>query len=219
MGSYTNNQNFYLIDPTELVNVESDLNYNLRRTDERVKALVEYQTTDVPSLATLPKDVGYKFHKRSTNSVFNYHTDISTGITTHYQDPNAAVDDWSTTGLVFESGYASLTEPYERISYSLVNGWCRWRGRLMLNAQASEFPVQVITRFMNIPISCQPLTSKYFFVHGGNTTTDFQAYRIFIAAAGSADTRWEYIRYGGPTSTSNAERYISFNDIWYPVGI
>lgn len=219
MGSYTNNQNFYLIDPTELVNVESDLNYNLRRADERVKALVEYQSTNEASLATLPKDIGYKYHKKSTNSIWNYHTSLSTGITTHYQDTNAAVDTWSTSGIVYEASYASLVEPYETISYSLFNGWCRWRGRLMLNNQNSEFPMQTITRFMNIPVACQPVTAKYFFVHGGNTTADFQAYRIFVAPAGGADTRWEYIRYGGTTSTSNAERYISFNDIWYPVGV
>lgn len=217
MGDYTNNQKFYLIDPTELVNVDSDVNYNLLRADERVKALVEYQGTDVPSIvgSTVPKEIGYKWYKRYSNSVY-VHTTFN-GVTATYQDVNSVVDTWSTAGISFEPGYGSGSGLTDRIGYKVSNNIVTWRGFVVLNNQATELPANLTTDFMTIPTSLQPIRNKYCTVTGGNSTAgSFQLFRVLFPALGSADSRLEFIKYGG-NSSSSSERYISLNEISYSI--
>lgn len=211
MGSYTDNQNFYLIDPSELVSVENDLNYNLRKADERIRPLVEYQVTDEPSIgaSTLPKDTGFKWWKSYTGAIWNYRAGL------FFQDPNAQVDAWSVSSLAFEAGYGSVNQEGERIAYSIVNGFVRWRGQLHLTSGA-ELPANTVVDFLTPPDAALPDKSRYFFVWGGNATGDFQCFRIFIPAVTSGDKRMEYIKYGG-SATNEDNRYISLNDIYYPL--
>jgi hypothetical protein len=214
MGSYTNPQNFYLIDPTELVNVDNDLNYNLQRADTRIRSLVEYVYTDVPSItdSSLTKGTGFKWYKTYTNAIWNAR-DTTSGV---FQDPNAQVDSWSTSDIVFESGYGSTNLQEQRVGYSIFNGWVRWRGRVALT-NGNELPANTVTDFLTPPASTQPNKGRYFTVHGGNASgVDFQVFRVFIPAAGSADVRLEFIKYGGNSATSG-DRYLSLNDVYYPL--
>ncbi len=212
MGTYTSNQQLYLIDPSELVSVENNLNYNLRRADERIRPLVEYQITDEASISasSLPKDTGFKWYKTYTGGIWNYRDG---GI---FQDPNAQIDTWSTSSITFEAGYGSSDLDVNRIAYSTsANGnFIRWRGRLVLNSGTSELPANTTTDFMTPPVGVLPLTSKYFTVYGGNSTGDFQCFRIFIPSSGSADKRMEFVKYGGNASSSG-ERYLSLTDVMY----
>jgi hypothetical protein len=212
MGSYTNPQNFYLIDEDELVNVDNDLNYNLQRADDRVRPLVEYVITAEPSISasTLPKDTGFKWYKSYTNAIWNYRDGAV------WQDTNSQVDSWSTSGLTFETGYDSANQEESRIAYSIFNGFVRWRGRLVLTS-GGELPANTVVDFMTPPDAALPSKSRYFFVHGGNAaSSSFQTFRIFIPAVGNADKRMEYIKYGGSSSSSD-QRYISLNDLYYPI--
>ncbi|MFE1145205.1 hypothetical protein [Streptomyces rochei] len=211
MGSYTNPQQFYLIDGEELVNVDQDLNYNLARADERVRPLVEYQVTDEASISasTLPKETGFKWYKRNTNSIWVFRDD---GFI--YQDPNAWVDAWETS-ISFYNSYSSMNLGDDRIAYSAFNGFVHLRGKLVLNGGATDLPANTSVKFMEIPEQYLPIDARYATVYGGNASGgDFQMARIYIPPRAAADKRLEFCKYGG-VATQETEKYLSLNDVFY----
>lgn len=210
MGYYTDNQKYYIIDGTELVNVE-DLNYNLQRVDDRLKPLVEYQETDVNSIydSSLPKSTGFKWWKKTTNSIWSWYND---GV---QQDTNSRVDSWLVDGIVFEPGYGSMNLYDDRVAYTKTDNFVRLRGKLVLNNQSSEFPSNTAVDFMTIPTEYMPPLAQYFFVYGGNGSGNVQCFRIYVPAKDSGDKRLEYCKYGAANSTNSGERYISLNDVTY----
>lgn len=213
MGEYTDTQRFYLADPEELVSVENDLNYNLRRADERVRNLVEYQYTDEQSItvSSLTKEQGFKWYKSYSNSVW-FGRGTGTQIWQSVANP---VDEWKVTGLSFESGYQSMDSDINRTAYCITGNWVRLRGRVIRTGQL-EIPTESIINFLTLPDEAMPKRARYFTVWGGNATSDFQVFRVFIPAVTDGDKRMEMMKYGG-NATSEAERYISLNDIFYPL--
>jgi len=211
MGEYTPNQKFYLIDGSELINVDQDLNYNLSRAETHARPLIEYQMTDEPTIggSTLPKDVGFKWYKEYTNSIWHYRDDG--GI---YQDVNAWVDPWN-ADITFYNGYSSMNLNADRIAYSSFNGFVHLRGKLVLNGGADNLPANTTTKFMTIPDSLLPIDARYFTIWGGNASGgDFQCARVYIPAQGAADKRLEFCKYGG-VATQATEKYLSLNDVYY----
>lgn len=210
MGSYTAQQGFYVIDPSELVNVETDLHFNLDRADQRVKPLVEYQATDEVSISnstTLLKETGFKWYKTRSGSVWSYRDN------TTWQDGNTVVESWSTSGISFEAGYGSFDLGINRTAYCVVDNEVHFRGRVIATGQA-ELPLNTVVNFLNVPVSILPNTSRYFFVSGGDATGNYQAARVFVPSATDADKRLEFTMYGG-TSVGPDDRYVSLNDIRY----
>lgn len=211
MGDYTSTQKYYLIDPEEFVAVDQDLNYNLRRADSRIKALVEYQVTAEASIVlstNLEKDTGFKWYKSYTNSIWNYRNN------TLSQDVNCQIDTWSPNGITFETGYNSVDQGVDRVAYSSFNNFVRWRGRVRLNS-GDALPTNTTVDFMTVPTSILPVRAKYFTVYGGNSTgTEFQCFRIFVPASNAGDKRIEFCKYGG-NGSANDENYISLNDVFY----
>lgn len=217
MSGYTDNQGFYQIGGSELVSVENNLNYNLRRADERVKALVEYQVTDVPSIlnAGIPVDIGYKFYKTYTNAIWNYRRNSVTGSLGVFQDGNAAVDSWTFNVGTFEPGWGSQDFGDNRIGYSIFNGFVRWRGRLALT-NGGEIAANTTFNFLTAPAETRPERARYAFCYGGESISSYQTARVLIAAAGAADLRMEFVKYGG-NSLSPSDRYINLNGLQYPL--
>lgn len=212
MGSYTDTQRFYLIDPSELVYVEQDLNYNLQKADDIVRPLVEYGYHPDISLtdSDLPRGTGYKYYKAYTNSVYAYRDG------TFFQDPNAKIDPWVTTGITYEAGYQDMNTGVDRVAYCIgTDGWITFRGRVIATGSA-ELPLLTATNFLNVPTSILPNHPKYFYVHGGNSTGNFQTFRVFIPAATDAVKKLQFVKYGDNASSAG-ERYISLNDIRYPL--
>lgn len=211
MGDYTPTQKFYLINGEELVNVEQDINYNWRRADERIKPLIEVQKTDLASItnSSVPKSTGYKWFKTYNNSFYYYYNGEPV------RDTNSAVASWVVSGISFEPGYGSSNLEESRIAYSIQNGFVNLRGRLVLNGGANELPLNTTVNFMTLPAEARPARDKYFTIYGGNTTTSFQAARLFVPSASSGDPRLEFCKYGGATSSSSVERYLSLNDVFY----
>lgn len=211
MGDYTDTQKFYLINPTEFVNVEQDLNYNLRLADLRVRALVNYTKTDVQSISAsdIVKDVGFKWWKRYSNSLWVY----SSG--NIRQDVNSVVPTWNTTGFSFEAGYGSINLEKDRTGWVKDSmGFVRWRGKIGLS-NGNALPANTTVRLMTVTdLTMLPSRGKYFFVGGGDDTAS-QTARIFITANNSGDPRIEYFKMGG-NGSSAGERYLSLNEIWYP---
>lgn len=214
MGSYTDPQRFYLIDPDEIVNVDNDLNYNIQRADERVRPLVEYAVTDVASIssADIPKDTGFKWYKTFTGGIWSSR-DAAGNLA---QDPNSYIDTWSTLSLIFDSAYVSGDDEH-RVSYSVsTDNWVTFRGRVS-RTDGEELPANTTVDFLTPPVSILPNKNRYFFVHGGNAVTgDFQVFRVFIPASTNADLRMEFIKYGGNADTVG-ERFFTLNDITYPL--
>jgi hypothetical protein len=214
MGSYTAQQGFYVIDPSELVNVETDLHFNLDRADERVKPLVEYLATDevaISSSVNLIRETGFKWYKTRSGSVWHYRDGLV------LQDPNTPVDSWTTSGISFEAGYESFDLGINRTAYTVVDNEVHFRGRVIASGKA-ELPLNTVVNFLNVPTSILPNTPRYFFVSGGDATGNYQAARVFVPASTDADKRLEFIMYGG-TSTGSDDRYVSLNDIRYSLTV
>lgn len=212
MGNYSPNQDFWLIGENDLVNVEQDLNYNLNRVDYRERTLVEYMKTDVASIsatASMVKEPGMKWYKTFSNSIWYCHD--NTGI---YQDPNAAVDSWS-TDVTFEAGFSSLDSSSNRIGYSIHGGLVRLRGKLIRTGFAA-FTKNASTDVFTLPVAARPDESRYFHIHGGSGLTQFQSARLFIPAAGNADVRCEILVYGQDGAPSD-NNFLSLNDVYYPI--
>lgn len=210
MGTYTTTQQFYKPDTTELVDVEQQINYNLRRIDERVRPLIEYQMTDVTSISAsdLPKDTGFKWWKSYSNSIWHYRDG---GI---FQDANAANSTWSTIGLTLINSYSSYDNNFQ-VSYSSHNGMVRWRGKVSLS-NLGNLPTNTATKFLTPPTGFSPAKERYFTVYGGNSTGDFQCFRIRIPDSSAGDKSFEFIKYGG-NGSSSAENYFSLHDVVYPL--
>lgn len=211
MGTYTSTQGFYKPDPTEFVDVESQWNYNVRRSDERVRAIVEWQFADVPIIAdAFPRDVGYKFYKNSTNTCYIV-KDSSLDLSQH--SSNGDTDSWSNSGITFLGTFASYDTNTLQISYRKepTDGYVTWRGSL----QANNF--ENIVRNSNLDVmtldaSLRPARSKYFHVYMGNDSTGYAIARILFNSTGTVQIN----RMGVASQSLVSERYINFNDISYP---
>lgn len=215
MAGSTAHMGFNRIDDTDLVEVERDINYNFKRADTYIKPLIEYQLTDVSSIANsdIPKDVGFKYYKWFTNSIWSVRVAGSNVI---YQDINSQVSTWTTQFGTFEPGYGSLDLISNRIAVSVFNGWVTWRGKLALNAGGSVLPAYSVINFLTVNADLLPTRARYFTVGGGKATGEQQVGRIFIPNVGSADHRMEFTKYGGAPATV-ADRYLSLNTIRYPL--
>lgn len=209
MGEYSATQKFYKPGPDELVNVESHLNYNMRRADTRVKALVEFIPTDVSSISTstLEAENGFKWYKRISNSF--YIKTPTSGIAQY--NANAQVPSWSTSGITFQGGYKSENEFESKISYSTEDGGSivRWRGKLILG-DYQQIPRNTNIIVANIPASVTPYRSKYIHTQMGNAGGSFSVARLLFHSLG----RIEICRMGSD-QTDPQERYISFNSCFY----
>lgn len=215
MGSYTPNRKYYLIDPSQFVNVEQDINFNFKKYDEEAPYLLTYRATDSSYITgDHYLGAGYKFFKRKTNSVWVSRVDGGP----IYQDVNATVQSWSTTGFTFETGYGSMDQNENRISYH-VDSYTKqvtWRGRLVLNGGSSSLPLNVSTKFMSVDPSILPSVAKYFTVYGGNVSNDYLIARIYVPASNSTDLRVEFCCYGA-TPQPAGERFINLSTVSYPL--
>lgn len=210
MGTYTASQGFYKPDPDEFVDVESQVNFNIRRADEKVRALVEWQYTEAPVISgSEPRDVGYKFFKASTNSLYTQKTatDFSQA------DSNGVTETWNNVDYAFLNSYQSVNDDEMALSYTeryWGNGLVRWRGGIRLNA-GDEIPLNTSINVLQLSgIRIVPFTNKYFNCHMGDPTTGYSFVRILFGGDGVVS-----IVRQGSAMTLPAQRYISFNDISY----
>lgn len=214
MGNYSSTQGFYKPDPDEFVDVESQWNDNVRTADERVRAMVEWQYTDVPMISgVLPRDKGYKWFKNATNSLFVCTDPVSGSI--QQASDNGDTDPWSTELITsIDNGYQSHpTIPEAQLSYRLepAEGSVTWRGLMVLNASMDQIPLNTNINVMTIATGIRPVRSKYFFVHMGVSTAGYSVVRIVFLDTGVVQINRMGVNQADPT-----ERYISFNDICYP---
>lgn len=213
MGDYTPNQKFYLTDPEELVNVEQDLNYNIRLADTRVRPLVEYQWTDLASItqSDLPKDTGFKWYKSYTNSVW---VRASDGLI--YQDVNSQIDTWS-TGFTWASGYGPANTNVDNVAVTMQNGMVRLRGQVVLNGGSTDLPLNTNTNVFELPVQFKPVDPCYITLYGGNASSgDFQTFRFFVPGASAGSQFCQFIKYGG-SGSSSSERFLSLNGVYFTV--
>lgn len=211
MGIYTPNQAFYKPEPTEFVDVDTQVNYNLRRADERVRAMIEWQYTEAAIISgNEPRDVGYKFFKAATNT-FYICGDPSLDLVQH--SSNGDTDEWTTGGLAAVGGYRSVDFNENQLSYRVepTDKQVSWRGNIMLNDTQDQIPVNTNIVVFTMPSFCTPARSKYFHVHMGIATAGYSIARILFKNTGEIE-----INRMGIAQTNVTERYVSFNDISYP---
>lgn len=217
MGQYSATQNFYKPSSEELVDVESQINYNLRRADERVRQLVEWQY--IPSSyqnvqdAYPEREIGMKYYKASTNCP--QYTTLSSGSLTLAQDSNSRVYSWTQSGLSFLNNYTSENNAEQRISYRLdpVTNTVHWRGGLVLKTSMDQIPLNTNIQVITLPTVIRPTRSKYAFVHMGIASSGYSVCRILFTSAGIVE-----INRMGIDQTDSSQRAVSFCDVSYPIG-
>lgn len=215
MGSYTATQKFYKPAGNEFVDVEAQVNNNWENADNRVRSLIEWQY--VPSnYLTIPdaypiREAGMKYYKASTNAC--QHVASTSG--TLVMDSNSSVLTWTGSSISFFGGYRSQDEATQRISYvrDSVGDYVRFRGALILNLTMDQIPRNQNITVMNLPTTIRPTRSKYFYVHMGIVTANYACCRILINTTGDVE-----INKMGADQSDPAQRYISFNDVRYPIG-
>ena len=199
MGDYTPTQDFYLINGDELVNVENDLNYNLKRADDRMKPLIQYYVcnNDVSNITTdpdIPKDVGFKFYKPWSNSVWVWATAQGDTNPSMLQDLNSRVETWVTTGITFETGWVNGTGS-DAVGYMTSNGWAYWRGNIKYTP--GIIPSNTVMDICSIPAGMVPNVDRFFFISGGPGVDDWQLFRVMVAGTPTTPKKLQIFKYCG----------------------
>lgn len=214
MGNYTPQLKLYKPDPTEFVDVETQLNANWDIADNAVKHLLEYEYTT----AQTPNIVGSlnwsKFYKAYSNSVQAFYRPGQF----FYQDPGAYVNSWDVANSWWNSPYVEDPEypMFVRVIESptftttKMVEWCGalWTGgsNLPLNTDVTLCPATT-----GLPAKYRPTTAKYFMVNAGNANTNYSIARIAIFTDGAI----QYKRYGDSAAASTSESRIEFTGIRY----
>jgi len=215
VGTYTNTQKLYKVAPDEIVEVESNLNYNWTRLDRRVKNLVEWNIDEDASLIqTYPQENGFKYFKRYSNSLWYSWANATTGVQEFFQDAGSNVGNWTLM--------PDLTSPWtnvidHKLMYRLTSaGTVQLRGRLRYGAY-TEIPLNTTFDLGTLPTSIRPTSStgRYFFKNNGDgDDIAFSQCRLLFGSNGG----FQVVRYNGVQSTVPVtERYIDFNGIEYPI--
>lgn len=210
MGEYTPVQKFYKPAETDLVTVETDVDYNWRRLDKRTKPLVEWEPSDQTTLTgNVPLEQNFKYYKLSSASKW-----VSTFNGTNQavtQDNNAYVPSWSL--VTPDAGWE--TGPIQRLMACQTFGsedMIHWRG--IIRFTVGELPIKTSTLIASaIPTQFRPLgTDREFQACTGEpqTTTNVATVMLRFTTAGEI----RMFKYGVGTMTT-PNRFISFAGISY----
>lgn len=209
MGSYTPKQRLYKVDPEEIVDPETNLNYNWRKLDDSIKHLIEWAPTDAEFISS-EEDIsnGRKFLKRRNNA-----TMIGWNGTL-YQDMRAYVNGWT---LIPTSAFNAAWEHVPnaamgRMMYTIdSDGDISLRGTMRLKGGAA-ITAKTTYDVLTLPTAARPIENRYYFRHMGNADApEYAVNRFLIGSSGGI----QIVRYGGDQGNAN-ERYITFSGISFP---
>lgn len=207
MGNYTSKQKLYRVDPDEIVNADSNLNYNWRQLDDKVKHLVEWAPSEKEYLFD-GEDLsrGRKYLKRNSNS--NWYA-WDGGL---YQDTSAFVNSWTNLAAFTASGWEEYDDPWGRFMYTLdADGDVHLRGALRQTG-GTAIALKTTITVATLPTAARPAVSRYFWKVCGNADApDYSVARVFIGTDGTMS-----IVRNGTTQGTVAERYIPLTGINYP---
>lgn len=208
MGNYTTRQKLYRVDADEIVSAESNLNYNWRQLDDKVKHLVEWAPSEREFLFD-GEDLsrGRKYLKRNSNSQW-YAWDGGL-----FQDTTAFVNSWTVLSAFTASGWEEHTDPvWGRFMYTVdADGDVHLRGALRQTG-GTAIPLKTTIVIATLPTAARPTQSRYFYKVCGNADApDYSTCRVFIGIDGTMSI----VRYGS-TQGSVTDRYIPLTGINYP---
>lgn len=215
MGDYTAKFRLYKTDPSELVDVEGQLNYNWKVLDEHVKRLMEYRYTNVTSVNNdfTDKIPMHRFYKTWSNSLLFEGNDGTLD-----QDSLARVRGWTSAKSLMGAGWGNKHDNglYYRLSARPGSGTARveWTGSIEYNNGALIPAYTSLTNVLTLPEGVRPKMSRYFQRSAGNTDTDYSVARIIFNRNGNVDL----IRYGSNPSSSGHNK-IDFGSIVYDVNL
>jgi hypothetical protein len=220
MGTYTPNLKFYKPDPSEFVDVDTQLNANWNLADTAVKQLMEYQfATDavIDPGVTVNRP---RFFKWSSNAAVHY-DGISSR--TFKQDTLAYVTPWQPLGswvsegfaddVDFPMGYRLIKKPGGTTSEVELCGAVQYINQAPIDINFNLTFLQATDP--TLPI--KPAVHKYFDVWGGNTSSNYSIARLFISAT---DGHMELKHYGNqPSAGSSGENRIELTGIRYNIEV
>lgn len=216
MGSYTSTQKLYKTSPNEVVDVETQLNYNLRRLDSRVRSLVEYQVEPTLEIPTDDREVGMKWFKSSTNSFWLYKniTGFAPSQELVQANDRAQTDDWHDAESYLKGSWVNPNAwPNSHIAWRKDSaGMVEWRGIIALSGYA-DFQQNVIVDVLTIPTEALPSRAKYFTVAvGDGFSNGVNVARVYMGSNGYGQMNYM----GADPEFPEENNYLNFADVWYP---
>lgn len=211
MGTYTTNLRFYKPDPTEFVDVETQLNNNWDIADDAVRKLFEYQYSNLSTPDTANSILRQRFYKTYSNSLVAYFR--ASGV--WLQDATACVYPWVNASSLFTNG-TEESNPDDPVFYRIVKKTggttteIEWTGSFWAGGGNMDLDTN-IANVMALPVSLRPTVSKYFDCYAGNCSADYSFARVVFLSSGTV----EYKRYGSNTQTSDGEKRIDLTGIKY----
>jgi hypothetical protein len=210
-AEYTPTQGFYLIDGTELVDVDRDLNLNLQRADQRVQNLISYMKTDVPTISTstLPKEYGFKWYKYKRGAVWMYYNPDGPGNEVSFPTW-ANPPTFSASGITFPTNWSSdignkTVQCTDGLNSNVTTGTVRWRGNIKFSGTITPGTPYTV---MNLPARAIPYADTNIQVTAeGNASPQF--FRLLFKTTGTL----EIVKYGATVSGPT----IPLNNVRYPV--
>lgn len=221
MGSYTNNFKFYKPNPSEAVDVNSQLNKNLDIVDFHAKGLMDYELFNT-QVSRIPTDVlsarkpGHKFYKPYSNSIYAEDTNP---LLAPIQDASAFVSPWvdvNNANYIKTTSGAWAPYPSQPPAYRVITNQfttateIEWTGRLWLGGATLVIQFNY-TPVMIIPPEAIPTVAKYFNVPAGNTTTGYSEVRVLINPSGNVD----FFKLGQAVPSTSTENYVDLGAVRY----
>lgn len=216
MGSFTSSLKLYKPDPTEFVDVNSQLNDNWAICDKQVRRLLEYElvTDNNPDVfQAIPRSRYYKLYSNSPMAYFPYY---------YYMDPGAFVSTWIKASSALSGSY--IEHPDYPIGYRLIKKSIsptitevEWTGSAWLNG--SNLPLNTNTVFGILPSAAIPASTKYFTVNCGNASTSYSIARVIFSAGAVGTADMEFKRYGDTAGTDSGENRIDLTGIKYSLEV
>lgn len=204
MGDYTVTQKLYKPTATDVVNVETDLNYNWSRLDGRIKRLIDwYPSNNAQLTGNESFENGFKYFKRETNSHW-YVWDNAV-----MQDIGAYVPQWVT--ITPAAGWQNV--PGCRLMFANVAGKVFMRGKIR-QSSGGELPIKTLTTVATgIPALAIPTTVRHYLMPGGNAPVGQPAATLMVI---NTSGTIQFIKYGTAQGTAADDRYVNFSGIEYP---
>lgn len=204
MGEYSPTQKLYKVDGNEIVDVESNLNYNWTLLDDRIKKLIDWFPTDVSQITgNIPFENGFKFLKRETNT----HWYAWDGLL--YQDFAAFVP---VQTLVTPAAGWENADNTKRLMVARTFDKVYLRGKVRLSSGA-ELPIKTLTTIATLPLDFRPTTVRHYLQPGGNSPSGQPCISLIVI---NTTGTIQFIKYGTAQGTAVTDRFINLYGIEFP---
>jgi len=217
MGTFTPIFKLFKPDPTDTVDVESQVNNNYDIADVEFRSLMEYIYFTGSSVtdAAIPKKLDYKWYKSYNNGVAFWRKYPDNHIALS-QDVKSFVTGWNDVTPYFAAAFTGVGQrfhvdwPYARIVTRSAGLSDVTLSGKMTRVNGAEIALNTIITMFTLPAAYWPLVDKVFTCLAGGST-NYSISRVTVSTAGVVSL----YRMGDASTFAASERYIDLDGISY----